>query len=77
MAYIVPTEMPNGCSKCPFSLCVFYNPFWVGYKPNTKGYCCSIDNNKTVLEMHIDEDLKAEWCPLKEVEVKELEGGNE
>ena len=25
-------------------------------------------------EMHIDEDLKAEWCPLKEV--KELEDGN-
>ena len=72
MAYIVPAELPKSCCHCPFGECSFYYPFW-GKDPNTKGYYCQLDNNsigKRVLKMNADEELKADWCPLKETKGK-------
>lgn len=69
MAYIVPAELPKNCCECCFGDCKFSYPFWSNkYKSNTKGYVCSLDKEKRVLEMGYDENKKAEWCPLKEVQ---------
>ena len=67
MPYIVPAKLPKNCNSCPFCVTKFYHPFWSKNKPNTKGVYCSLDKQHKVLEMDIDEDLKACWCPLKEV----------
>ena len=68
MAYIVPDELPKDCCHCPFGYCKFSHPFWSGEKPNREGYICGLDKEKRVLEMGFDENAKAKWCPLKEVQ---------
>ena len=67
MAYIVPAELPKGCCSCPFGRCSFYYPLWTTAHRHKKGFCCMLDDKRRVLEMNLDEDKKAEWCPLKEV----------
>lgn len=67
MSYIVPAELPKDCHHCRFSDCKFSHPFWLKENPrNTKGFVCSLDKEKRVLEMGYDDFIKAEWCPLRE-----------
>lgn len=68
MPYIVPAELPKGCCSCPFGVCSFYYPIWTNKYQHTKGFYCRLDKERRVLEMSLDEDLKAEWCPLREVQ---------
>lgn len=68
MPYIVPAELPKGCCICPFGRCSIYYPLWTNKHQHTKGFYCLLDEKKGVLEMELDEDEKAEWCPLKEVQ---------
>ena len=70
MSYIVPAEQPKGCCTCPFGVCSFYYPLWTNQ--HTKGFYCQLTKEKRVLEMPLDEDEKADWCPLKE-----LKGGDD
>lgn len=71
MSYLVPTELPKSCVKCPFGACKFSHPWGTSNydrKP-IKGYYCQLDTNKPkrVLTMdYDDETTKMEWCPLKE-----------
>ena len=68
MAYIVPKEIPNSCSHCPFSALVFSHPWWCSNKPNKKGYRCQADSELRTIEMDFnDNTTKAEWCPLKQM----------
>ena len=69
MSYIVPLELPESCSDCPFATTSFYCPLWSkDEKRGMKGYNCNADKAHRPIEMDIDDTTtKADWCPLKEV----------
>lgn len=73
MSYIVPTDIPQFCNKCPFGNLFYSHPAWVSKaeinridggvdKPSTHGYICNIDVAKNgkytkVMRSHIDDDI--------------------
>ena len=67
MSYIVNAELPKGCCSCPFGRCSFYYPIWTNQHQHTKGFYCTLKPSAGVLEMELDEDKKADGCPLVEV----------
>ena len=73
MAYIVPSELPQTCSECPFCNCKFSHPFWatdMGDLCGKQGFYCILDTQNPRRIMVIDfgdKTKKMEWCPLKEL----------
>ena len=73
MAYIVPSELPQTCSECPFCNCKFSYPFWAtdrGDDCGKQGFYCILDthNPRRIMVVDFGDKMKKmEWCPLKEV----------
>lgn len=80
--YIVPTEIPKHCNKCPFGHCNYSFPRGSSSisnvdgkenKAGTYGYVCNIEFQKNgkytkVLRAECGKNIeKPKWCELKEI----------
>lgn len=61
-------KLPKCCGECKFHQTRYWHPFWNKIKPNTHGFICELDINKTLYETEChNKTFKADNCPLKEV----------